>query len=186
LRVWRVLLVGAIGLATLTLSGRPQFSGLAAEPSPTAVAPPEVEAFPRREVQSDIEPAAISAIDSPSPTCYRPVANTGACYIQWAYLSVSAVSPGYVVSMTVAIDNQIRANYSGFFQTSMYIPGDFHGRGFRVTCGWPSGDGSSGLGNTYSYTIRARETGGATAANSGSVTCPADIVRTYLPLVAQR
>ena len=32
------------------------------------------------------------------------------------------------------------------------------------------------LGKTYAYTVRSRETGGLSAANYGSVTCPSDVV----------
>ena len=124
----------------------------------------------------------ISSIESPSPTCYRPIAGTGACYIQWSYLHVTAGSGAYVISMTVAIDDHVRAYASGFFQTSMTLPGAMTGPGFRVTCGTEGSGGTPGWGRSYAYTIRARETGGLTAANFGTVTCPADTVRVYLPL----
>jgi hypothetical protein len=78
--------------------------------------------------------------------------------------------------MTVAIENLPRAYFSGFFQTSMYIPGEMLTPGFRVACGTPGSAGNPYLGNQYSYTIRARETGGLKSANYGVVTCPADQV----------
>ncbi len=124
----------------------------------------------------------ISSIDSPSPICYRPIAGTGACYIQWSYLHVTAGSGAYVISMTVAIDDDVRAYSSGFFQTSMTLPGAMMGPGFKVTCGTEGSGGTPGWGRSYAYTIRARETGGLAAANYGTVTCPADTVRIFLPL----
>lgn len=136
---------------------------------------------PQQEVTSEIEAPNISVISSPSATCSRPAPGTGACYIQWDYLYVTAASSSYVISMTVAIDNQIRAYHSGFFQTAMYIPANMTQPGYKVTCGFPQGD--FGMGNTYPYTIRARETSGNAAANYGSVACPADVVTLYLPIV---
>jgi hypothetical protein len=61
----------------------------------------------------------------------------------------------------------------------MYAPYAMHGRGFRVACGplVPSDDPTitPDHGNTYAYTIRARDTAGLTAANYGTVFCPAFI-----------
>lgn len=129
----------------------------------------------------EVESPNISFIDSDSVTCSRPNPGSGVCTIQWRYLNVTAASGSHVISMTVSIDNQIRAYHAGFFQNNMYIPGNMTGTGYEVTCGYPQGD--AGLGNTYSYIVRARETSGLGAANYGSVTCPADVVRVYLPLV---
>jgi hypothetical protein len=139
---------------------------------------------PRQEVVGNIEAPTLSSISSPSATCSRPTPGTGACYIQWNYLYVTAASSSYIISMTVSIDNQIRAYHSGFFQTSMYIPGDMTQPGYKVTCGFPQGN--FGLGNIYPYTIRARETTGTSAANYGSVTCPADVVTIFLPAIQKQ
>jgi len=133
---------------------------------------------PRREANAPD----ISFIDSQNPTCQLPTPGTGVCYINWGYLYVTATSPQYIISMTVSINGNIQAYNSGFFQTYMYIPGDFYAPGFRVTCGLPGASGVPGRGNSYSYTIRARETGGLSAANYGSVTCPADVVRVFIPV----
>ncbi|MBI5031746.1 MAG: hypothetical protein HZB51_14545 [Chloroflexi bacterium] len=123
----------------------------------------------------------ISFIDSQSAMCYRPVPGTGTCYLAWNYLYVTASSGQYVISMTVAIDGGIRAYQSGFFQTYMYIPGDMYGRGFKVTCGLPGASGDPLFGKSYRYEIRARETGGLAAANYGTVVCPADASKLFLP-----
>lgn len=137
--------------------------------------------LPQPDDSNEVNAPAITAINSPSATCSNLTPGTGVCAISWQYLSVTAASSSYIISMTVAIDNQIRAYHSGFFQTSMYIPGDMMGDGFQVVCGYPQG--STGFGNSYSYAIRARETAGPSAANFGSVTCPADIAKIYLPAV---
>ncbi len=135
----------------------------------------------RREVQADteIDQPTISFIDSPAGTCYQPIGGRNDCYLSWSYLYVTAGTSQYIISMTVNIDNRLRAYHSGFFQSSMYIPGDLFGPGFKVACG-PRGP--NGLGNLYPYTIRARETGGLSAANYGSIQCPG-VYLVNLPLV---
>jgi hypothetical protein len=119
---------------------------------------------------------AISFIDSPSAECYRPVSGTDACYVNWQYLSVNA-APDYIVTMTVGIDNRLRAYFGGFFQTGMQVLPDLVMPGFHVACGVPGASGKPNLGNTYSYVIRARDSKGLTSANYGTVSCPADMVK---------
>jgi hypothetical protein len=135
--------------------------------------------------QREVDAPAISFIDSPSPTCHLPAPGTGACYIQWEYLSVTAAASSNIISMTVSIDNELRAYHGGFFQTSMFIPAQMTTPGYRVSCGWPGSGGVPGLGNIYPYQIRARDTAGLPATNSGSVRCPADTVTVNLPLVVR-
>jgi hypothetical protein len=156
-----------------------QTSSALATPTPLATLPP-------RQPQANPQIPAISFIDSNTAACYRPEAETGVCYIEWSYLYVTAASGQYVISMTVAIDGNLRAYHSGFFQTWMYVPGDTYGKGFKVMCGAPGAGGNAALGNTYNYTIRARETGGLSSANYGSVTCPTDVIRFFLPGIFKR
>lgn len=126
-----------------------------------------------------------SQIDSPSPTCYNPIPGSGACYILWQYINVSASTSQYMITTTVAINHHIQAYVSGFFQTSIYLPYDMLTPGLKVTCGYP-GDGiSPNLGNSYSYEIKARDTGGSVSTNNGIVSCPADIVKVMLPLITK-
>jgi hypothetical protein len=159
---------------------------LGTQAAPLTAAPPVSSDPPRREAGGDIQSPTISFIDDPSPTCFQLAEGSGTCYIQWDYLYVTAASGSYIISMTVTIDNRIRAYHSGFFQTSMYIPADMTAPGYVVTCGTLGSGASPKLGNTYSYAIRARETGGLTAANYGSVTCPADTINVFLPLIQKR
>lgn len=178
LRKWIGVLASVLALGGLALAGRALVARAATES--TRVGDLATPQPPHRETQGAPESPAISFIDSQTPTCYLPTLGTGACYIQWNYLYVTASTSQYIISMTVSIDGQLRAHHSGFFQTSMYVPGELYDPGFKVTCGFP---GVAGMGNTYNYTIRARETGGLSAANYGSVTCPADVARVYLPFV---
>lgn len=135
----------------------------------------------RREVQAaaEVDQPTISFIDSPSATCDQPVSGRNDCYVSWTYLYVTASTSQYIISMTVSIDNRLRAYHSGFFQTYMYIPGDMVGRGFKVACG---SSGPDGLGKSYPYTLRARESGGLGAANYGSVQCPG-VHLLYAPVI---
>lgn len=172
--------LGIILLGVLAGVGSAWVVRAASAPQPIIQHGPEAT---RREILAEPEAPAISFIDSPSATCFRPASGTGACYIQWSYLYVTASPSQYIISTTVAIDGQLRAYHAGFFQTSMYIPGDMYGQGFKVTCGFPGAGGTPDFGNTYAYTIRALETGGLAAANYGTVSCPADVVKVYMPLV---
>lgn len=160
--------------AALNAQSEVQFQGDTGEEPP-----------PRRERQSDPQAPEISFIDSPTATCYRPIDRLDTCYIEWNYLAVTASSSQYIISMTVSIDGKLRAYYAGFFQTSMYVPADFHKPGFMVTCGKKGASGYPNLGKSYSYILRARETGGLAAANYGSVTCPYGFPGVYLPWVAR-
>lgn len=132
---------------------------------------------PERVRQPNGEAPTISFIDSPTPQCRLPVTGTDACYINWSYFYVTASPSNYIISMTVAIDGRIQANHQGFFQNYLYIPYDMLSPGFRVSCGKP---GTSGInpwvGNSYAFTIRAKETGGLKSANYGTVYCPGDTV----------
>jgi len=123
----------------------------------------------------------ISFIDSPTASCILPRTNTGTCYITWSYLYVDA-NPDYIITMSVGIDGKALGRYTGFFQTSMYVPPEL--LVFRVPCGAPGSGGNPNLGANHSYAIRARDSSGLSAANNGSVTCPADEpARIYLPIL---
>lgn len=184
-RKWLWAMLGSLTLVVI-------YSMLPAQQTPEtqaallSTATPFPSDLQRRSISANVKSPTISYIDSPSAMCYRPVAGTGACYLQWNYMHVTASSGSYIISMTLSIDDQIRANYSGFFQSDMYVPGDLAGPGFKVTCGAPGSGGRADEGKAYSYAIRARDTSGLVAANYGSVTCPADIVRVHLPLIQGR
>ena len=180
-------LVGTAGAASdrIVVSSKQASSTPVPYPDNSARRESDGAVSPDGQSSADVDPSAvlISFIDNPSATCYRPVEHTNACYIQWQYLNVTASTSQYIISMTVSISNEIRAYYSGFFQTSMYIPGDMQSPGFRVACGEPGSGGKPEFGMTYPYIVRARETGGLKAANYGTVYCPADTIRLYLPIV---
>ena len=120
------------------------------------------------------QPASIGFIDSPSVTCYQPDPAQDACHLNWYYMSVSA-SPSYMIAMTVTVNAVgVVARVGGFFQTSMYVPYNMLGDGFHVACGAPGAGGNPALGNAYSWTIQAQDSGGLTAANYGTAYCPAN------------
>jgi hypothetical protein len=175
-RLSLVILAVLVMLFGLGLALRGVETGARAAPAAqlirvTQPAPGEVEP-PLQERLADPDQPAISFIDSPAPTCYRPANVANACYVTFSYLQVFASSSQYIITMTVAIDGRLRANYQGFFQNSMTVPTDFASPGFKVACGSPGASGNPKLGNSYSYVIRARETGGLSSANYGTVSCP--------------
>lgn len=115
----------------------------------------------------------IGFIDSPSATCYQPDPGLDECYLTWYYLSVGA-SPNYMITMTLALNNTGPvAHTQGFFQTSMYVPYNMLGKGFKVACGALGAGGNPLLGNAYAYTVRARDSAGLKSANYGTAYCPA-------------
>ena len=133
--------------------------------------------------QPAVDPPDISLIDSPTASCVLPRANTGVCFVTWSYMYASA-DPNYIITMTVGIDDKARGRYNGFFQTSMYVPSEL--LVFRVACGAPGSGGNPNYGMNHIYTLRARDSSGLSAANYGSVTCPADEPRRiYLPVLSK-
>ncbi|MCB0155360.1 MAG: hypothetical protein KDF65_11245 [Anaerolineae bacterium] len=194
--MWRKILtvfIGSLALAAVgglfviyEMAGWP-----AAQPAAAAGAKP---GRPAQEIDEPGRPRAAPAIQNPTPLCYRPVEGTGACYLEWSYLRATASSGAYVISMTVTIDNRLRAYHAGFFQTELYVPGDMMTPGYRVLCGEVGSGDNPDMGLTYAYLIRARDTTGQTSTNTGSVTCPADKVvvpapvekMIYLPLIQKR
>lgn len=165
-----------VALAVLIAGVWVFFPRLETQASALRAARSQVQDDARREADGDGLSPNISFIDSPSPTCSLPEPGTNVCYIQWSYLNVTASAGQYIVTTTVALDGHLQAYFSGFFQTSLYIPSDMTGDGFRVACGAPGVEGNPEQGYMYDYTIRARETGGLGAANYGTVSCPYDIV----------
>jgi len=173
-------LVGVIALCML-LATWPAGAAPAGANPPVPPGPGQ-PASPGRE-RSEAPPAApnISFIDSPTATCESLEPSANACLINWNSLAVTASTGHYIITMTVAIDNQIVAVNTGFFQTSMYVPSTMYDEGFRVPCGPPGSAGYPTLGGTHSWTVRAGETGGLTAANYGAVICPIGSQHKYLP-----
>lgn len=137
----------------------------------------EVQGDSRREIAAPPGEKApdqpnIGFIDSPSATCYQPDHTKNECYINWYYLSVDA-SPNYMITMTAFLNNfGPIAHVQGFFQTSMYVPYNMLGQGFKVACGAAGAGGNPELGNAYAYTIRARDSASLSSANYGTVYCP--------------
>ena len=137
----------------------------------------EVQGASVREIvapEASIAPQqpAIGFIDSPSATCYQPDPAQNACYINWYYLSVNG-SPNYMITMTTFLnDFGPVAHTQGFFQTSMYVPYNMLGQGFKVPCGAAGAGGDPQMGAAYGYTIRARDSANLGSANYGTVYCP--------------
>ena len=171
-----IALMAGLFLAWGVVQAAPVISG-ASDGSATS---PPITPSPLPDQPASVSPD-ISFIDSPTASCILPRANTGVCLLTWSYMYADA-SPNYMITMTVGIDDKARAHYSGFFQTSMFVPGDM--MTFRVPCGAPGSGGNPMFGANHSYVLRARDSAGLGAANFGSVTCPADQpVRTFLPLL---
>ena len=171
------LMISAVCLGLAALLGLTQIVR-GQTPNPPQVISHETQNDNTREVTAPTglsapEQPAIGFIDSPSATCYQPDPAQNACYINWYYLSVDA-SPNYMITMTATLnDFGPVAQVQGFFQTSMYVPYNMLGQGFKVACGALGEGGDPTLGNAYGYTIRARDSANLSSANYGTVYCPA-------------
>jgi hypothetical protein len=174
-RKWVLLLVSG-GVLAIILAGVWLLSQSVSQAASLRAARSQEQDEARREADGDGLSPAISFIDSPSPTCVLPTPGTDVCYIQWQYLYVTASAGQYIISSTIALDGHLQAHVSGFFQTSMFIPGSMLTPGFRVPCGAPGVSGNPARGFDYAYTLRARESGGLGSANFGTVSCPFDII----------
>lgn len=141
-------------------------------PAEAAAAGTSVDPDARRERNAGAESPTISFIDSPTATCDRPETLSSTCRISWQYLYVTADAGQYILDMTVEIDGRLRALMQGFFQTYAYVPADMLSPGFGVPCGAPGAGGDPNRGAAVSYVLRARETGGLSTANYGTVWCP--------------
>jgi len=178
----RISLIGFTLLAGLILawgvvSAAPSMINSSIAPAGTPQSTPTL--LPQKPEIAAVSPD-VSVIDSPTPSCFLPRMNTGECYLTWYYMYADA-SPSYMISMTVSIDDVPRARYNGFFQTSMYVPTEL--MNFKVHCGAPGSGGNPDMGASHTYTLRARDSGGLTSQNSGTLLCPADLGRTFLPVV---
>ncbi len=195
----RWIRVAALAATLGALVARGEASGQVPPAPERATQPVQTQGSSSRRISSEgAKPASadaplISFIDSPGGTCYKPDPRQDLCFVSWTYNNVTASSSQYIIFMPIFLDGRLVAYPSGFFQTSMYLPGDFFGPGFRVSCGPPvsvtapwdsSGMTSYTRGNDYSYTIRARDTGGLSSANFGSVTCPAYFSADGAPIVS--
>jgi hypothetical protein len=153
---------------------------LAASTGEESASVPKPTALPNRPASSSPD---ISAIDSPTPACVLLQAHTGVCYMTWSYMWVNA-DPNYVITMTLSIDNQPRARYTGFFQTSMYVPMEM--TIFNVPCGSLGSGGDPDFGASHSFAIHARDSAGLASANYGTVYCPADErLSIFMPILSR-
>jgi hypothetical protein len=138
----------------------------------------------RQSLSTRPKTPSISLLETRKPTCYRPELGSNACFVNWGSTTVSTSAPRTIVSMTLTIDGQMRANYQGFFQDAMEVMPGFHGAGFQVPCGPASVDGVVGMGHRYDWALRARDSQGLQTSSSGALTCPAlDPIHVFLPMV---
>jgi len=146
--------------------------GMAASAATWAASDAEPSSIQRQQPAEEASPR-ISVIQSPTPSCHYSSEIYDRCLINWEFHSVNAGAGASMLRLTIEIDGRLRAVHAGFFQSSMTVPGDMHGEGFAVPCGDLGAGGDPDLGNAYSYVIRAQDSTGLTAANFGTVRCPA-------------
>ena len=117
----------------------------------------------------------IGFIDSPTAACVQPDSTKNECFVNWYYMAVNS-DPNYMITMTVQLnDFGFVSRYHGFFQTSMYVPYNMNPQGYKVACGLLNSGGDPKWGESYGYTIRARDSANLGSGNYGTVFCPAYI-----------
>jgi hypothetical protein len=116
------------------------------------------------------------------PTCIQPDPAENVYIINWNNFFAQAVSGNYMRSITLTIDDRVRAFYLGFFETYLYVDDLHHSSGFRVPCGAFGSGGHPAVGALDTFSIRAEDTGGYVSTAYGSVRCPA-VRLIVLPLV---
>lgn len=130
---------------------------------------------PAGAADSSLEAPEFTFFEVQTPSCYRARELSQICYVEWSYFYVEAGASQYLHRLRLEIGGRVRANFQGFFQTGMYVPAEMYSPGFAVACGQPGAGGDPRLGNQHSWVVRAEETGGGIATNSGSIFCPATL-----------
>jgi hypothetical protein len=128
--------------------------------------------------QEDAKPANIGFIISSNPYCYHTSPRTNICFINWRNILVESSQDDRMDFLSIKIDGQTVAYAKGFFETSIEIPFDMNGKGFRVNCGKLGDGGNPELGQKYEYSLVARTTQGFETTNDGVIYCPAAVGRT--------
>lgn len=169
-----IILIALLAVAALVDIARGQEPGVPDKPGAIGK---ETQGENQREVFSSTPGEApqapnISFIDSPSVVCYQPDPGQDTCYLNWYYMYVDA-NPNYMIAMTLTINSiGVVARTHGFFQTSMYVPYNMFGKGFKVACGSPGAGGNPNLGNAYGWTLNAADSSNLKSANYGTAYCP--------------
>ncbi len=129
----------------------------------------------------DAQPANVPIIYTLTPTCYQPVPEENACYINWSYMDVASDPSysSYIVAISITVGNRLRARYGGFFQTVAYLEPGLRGAGLKVACG-PRG--ADGWGNTYAWQVSASNTNGLGTSIGDSIRCPGTTLE-FLPSI---
>ena len=167
-----------VGLALILAppAGDPAAAHILQPPLPT-------EPSTSEEVQLPSSPD-ISNLVTLTPNCYKTYLRSDTCYVSWYRMTVQTTAPARMRSLTITIDGKLRANFQGFFQSSFTLVQGIFNPGFQVSCGSEGSGGVAGMGQTYSYTIRAVDSNSDGILASGNVVCPANnLLPIYLPVI---
>lgn len=124
----------------------------------------------------------VASLSATMPTCMQPDPAENVCYLNWNNFFAQAVSGHYMRSITLTIDDRVRAFYLGFFETYLYVDDLQHTPGLKVPCGGFGTGGNPSVGAVHTFSIRAEDTGGYVSTLYGSVACPG-VRLVFLPLV---
>jgi hypothetical protein len=115
-----------------------------------------------------------------NPVCVQPNPANGSCFLK--ALAVTATgSEASFSNLNVFVNDKLRVNMQGFFESSAYLSPDMLGDGLMVTCGRPNASGDPKYGNIYTVYITASMIDGANTWGSAGVRCPYFEGKLYLP-----
>lgn len=152
--LWRGLLLG-LGLALLLIS-------------PGASRP--------------VQAGTLTGFTLSNPRCVQVRVDNGACSISFASASASGSDTTFQ-RITVSINNKLRVNLQGFFDTSGSLYSNMLPGGLQVACGRPGAGGDPKFGNLYVLQVQANMYSNPPAIDTASVYCPYYDGKVFLPAI---
>jgi hypothetical protein len=128
-------------------------------------------------------PAAIT-LNQSNPTCTQINTGTGVCVINMRYLSATSNDPTFS-HVEISIAGKVRAYYSAFFESSIYVDYSMLGNGLQVSCGLPNAGGDPKYGKEYQIVTTVYLADVPTLTDTANVYCPYFIDKQLLPLVGK-
>jgi hypothetical protein len=136
-------------------------------------------ALPGEPARADQQAVTLSASN---PYCVQSSPATGACIINFRYLSASDPAFNH---LEISIDGKVRAYMTAFFETSVYLNYAMLGDGLQVACGSPNASGIPGYGRQYVISLTAYATGSPAITDTAVVNCPYFEGKNFLPVVSK-
>lgn len=119
-----------------------------------------------------------------NPTCTQAKDIAGTCYLNLRYLNASSSDPTFS-HVEISVDGKVRAFYSTFFESSVYVGNAMQGKGLQVKCGLPNASGDPLYGQQYQVVITAFLADVPSVTDTANVNCPYFLGKNLLPVVTK-